>query len=376
MKKIIALLLVFLLVGCAKEKEVKDYYIYVTDSNLSTVYTLLNLVKTDDNKSFIWYTDTDLINTDYLNANKNIKISKNIGKFDKNLIKEINEFIKDNNSNSKFHLMLDEKYYLLEFELNLKDNYDVTIFSNGIDSYNNYYDYEFENGYEIYKKHENEFNGFKDNFDLDNYDHNYLLISAKRDNTRYYLQYPEYITAYEDKVNDEIKKVNFVLDDPKTIYNSLTTDQRASLLKIINVDKKDYDNKYFTSTKPFLVIIGSNTSKYTKDEMKDMIKQVYDTYKDNYTILYNVNDYSLTKVEQEYLDELNIKVLPENIPMEIITFIYSDLKIGGFPNSLLLSTKTEDVIFLFAKNNEELDIPLNKMINEKYKIDYIQPITK
>ena len=36
MKKIIALLLVFLLVGCAKEKEVKDYYIYVTDSNLST----------------------------------------------------------------------------------------------------------------------------------------------------------------------------------------------------------------------------------------------------------------------------------------------------------------------------------------------------
>ena len=67
MKKIIALLLVFLLVGCAKEKEVKDYYIYVTDSNLSTVYTLLNLVKTDDNKSFIWYTDTDLINTDYLN---------------------------------------------------------------------------------------------------------------------------------------------------------------------------------------------------------------------------------------------------------------------------------------------------------------------
>lgn len=110
--------------------------------------------------------------------------------------------------------------------------------------------------------------------------------------------------------------------------------------------------------------------------MKDMIKQVYDTYKDNYTILYNVNNYSLTKVEQEYLDELNIKVLPENIPMEIITFIYSDLKIGGFPNSLLLSTKTEDVIFLFAKNNEELDIPLNKMINEKYKIDYIQPITK
>lgn len=376
MKKIIALLMVFLLVGCAKEKEVKDYYIYVTDSNLSTVYTLLNLVKTDDNKSFIWYTDTDLINTDYLNTNKNIKISKNNGKFDKNLIKEINEFIKDNNSNSKFHLMLDEKYYLLEFELNLKDNYDVTIFSNGIDSYNNYYDYEFENGYEIYKKHENEFNGFKDNFDLDNYDHNYLLISAKRDNTRYYLQYPEYITAYEDKVNDEIKKVNFVLDDPKTIYNSLTTDQRASLLKIINVDKKDYDNKYFTSTKPFLVIIGSNTSKYTKAEMKDMIKQVYDTYKDNYTILYNVNDYSLTKAEQEYLDELNIKVLPENIPMEIITFIYSELKIGGFPNSLLLSTKTEDVIFLFAKNNEELDIPLNKMINEEYKINYIQPITK
>ena len=58
------------------------------------------------------------------------------------------------------------------------------------------------------------------------------------------------------------------------------------------------------------------------------------------------------------------------------TFIYSDLKIIGIPNSLLLNTKTEDVIFLFAKNNEELDIPLNKMINEEYKIDYIQPITK
>ena len=135
MKKIIALLLVFLLVGCAKEKEVKDYYIYVTDSNLSTVYTLLNLVKTDDNKSFIWYTDTDLINTDYLNANKNIKISKNIGKFDKNLIKEINEFINDNNSNSKFHLMLDEKYYLLEFELKRKDSNDIENISKQVGMY-------------------------------------------------------------------------------------------------------------------------------------------------------------------------------------------------------------------------------------------------
>lgn len=377
MKKVLLLIIgLIVLSGCGKNKEVKDYYIYITDSELATVYTLLDLVSNDD-KSYIWYTDTSLINVNYLNTDKNVKLSSYIGNFDKGIVDEINEFIKDNKKNGRFHLVLDEKYYLLEFALDLKDNYDVKILSSGVDSYNNYYDYQFEDGYDIYKKYEEEFNDLKNNFNIDKeYDHNYILISAKRDNVKYYLQYPEYLAAYDDKVKEEYKKINFVTEDPKTIYNKLTMDMQNELLKIIGLDKKDYDNKYFGTNKPKLVIIGGN-GKYKQDGMEDILKQVYDKYKDSYTILYKSHeDYVLKENQIEYLTSLNINILPSEVPMEIISFIYSDLKIGGFPSELLLNTKTEDVLFLFVKDSKDLESPFNKIINETHKIEYITPILK
>jgi len=375
MKKILLFIIgLIILTGCGKNKEVKDYYIYITDSELATVYTLLDLVSNDD-KSYIWYTDTSLINVNYLNTDKNVKISKYIGEFNNAIIDEINEFIDDNKKNGRFHLVLDEKYYLLEFALDLDDNYDVRILSRGVESYNNYYEYEFDDGYDIYKKYEKEFNKLKDNFDINKkYDHNYLLISAKRNNTKYFLQYPEYITVYDKDVKNEIDKVNFDKLDPKTIYNNLSVDSQNKLLNIIGFDKKDYDNKYFTSNKPILVVIGGE-GKYTEPEMEDMFKQIYDKYNEAYTILFKPHeDYDLDDTKLEYLNSLNINVLPSKMPMEIISFIYSNLKIGGFPSSLLLNTKTEDVLFLFAKNNLELDSPFNKIINDTYKIEYITPI--
>ena len=149
MKKVLLFIIgLIILTGCGKNKEVKDYYIYITDSELATVYTLLDLVSNDD-KSYIWYTDTSLINVNYLNTDKNVKISKYIGEFNTAIIDEINEFIDDNKKNGRFHLVLDEKYYLLEFALDLDDNYDVRILSRGVESYNNYYEYEFDDGYDI-----------------------------------------------------------------------------------------------------------------------------------------------------------------------------------------------------------------------------------
>ena len=375
MKKVLLFIIgLIILTGCGKNKEVKDYYIYITDSELATVYTLLDLVSNDD-KSYIWYTDTSLINVNYLNTDKNVKISKYIGEFNTAIIDEINEFIDDNKKNGRFHLVLDEKYYLLEFALDLDDNYDVRILSRGVESYNNYYEYEFDDGYDIYKKYEKEFNKLKYNFDINKkYDHNYLLISAKRNNTKYFLQYPEYITVYDKDVKNEIDKVNFDKLDPKTIYNNLSVDSQNKLLNIIGFDKKDYDNKYFTSNKPILVVIGGE-GKYTEPEMEDMFKQIYDKYNETYTILFKPHeDYDLDDTKLEYLNSLSINVLPSKMPMEIISFIYSNLKIGGFPSSLLLNTKTEDVLFLFAKNNLELDSPFNKIINDTYKIEYITPI--
>jgi len=365
-----------ILCGCGSKKEINDYYIYITDSELPTIYSLLDLVG-NESKSYIWYTDTELIDVNYLNTDKNVKLSSYIGNFDKGIVDEINEFIKDNKKNGRFHLVLDEKYYLLEFALDLKDNYDVKILSSGVDSYNNYYDYQFEDGYDIYKKYEEEFNDLKNNFNIDKeYDHNYILISAKRDNVKYYLQYPEYLAAYDDKVKEEYKKINFVTEDPKTIYNKLTMDMQNELLKIIGLDKKDYDNKYFGTNKPKLVIIGGN-GKYKQDGMEDILKQVYDKYKDSYTILYKSHeDYVLKENQIEYLTSLNINILPSEVPMEIISFIYSDLKIGGFPSELLLNTKTEDVLFLFVKDSKDLESPFNKIINETHKIEYITPILK
>lgn len=378
MKKILLFIIsLMILTGCGdKKEELKDYYIYITDSELATVYTLLDLVS-NDNKSYIWYTDTSLINVNYLNADKNVKISKYIGEFKREIIDEINEFIDDNKKNGKFHLVLDEKYYLLEFALDLDNNYDVSILSRGVESYNNYYEYEFEDGYTIYKDYEKEFNNLKDSFDINKkYDHNYILISAKRENTKYYLQYPEYLNVYEREVKKEIDKVNFETSDPKTLYNNLSIDSQNKLLKIINFDKKDYDNKYFTSNKPILVIIGGN-GKFKEKEMEDMLKQIYDKYKDSYTILFKPHeDYNLNDVQLEYLNSLNINVLPSKMPMEIISFIYSNLKIGGFPSTLLLNTKTEDIVFLFGKNNTELEYPFNNIINDTYKINYITPILK
>ena len=109
----------------------------------------------------------------------------------------------------------------------------------------------------------------------------------------------------------------------------------------------------------------------------DMLNQVKNKYSENYNIVFKShNNRELKEEEIQFLEENNIKILPNNIPLEIITLVYNNIKLGGFEDNIFYTMKSDDIVFIFTKNSSELSLPLNKIAELKFKVEYIQPIRK
>ena len=104
-----------------------------------------------------------------------------------------------------------------------------------------------------------------------------------------------------------------------------------------------------------------------QENFERLIKQVYEIYNEDYIILYKPHPSALPDESQEqFLNGLEIKVLPGTIPMEAISFIYPNLKLGGFDSSLYMSADAGKTEFFFVPNKEELVPPLNQLYDDLF----------
>lgn len=389
---------------CIKNIERKaesEYHMYMTSGTLSTLFANLDMGEKENINGFFWTQRTGMMNlNNFANNLPNLKISENIGETEENeirnkVIPEMSNYVRKvlkNDENAYFHLYIDEYRFYMELELFGKiglsdERYDVTICTDGTLSYVRDYeitnDGEFENFLKQKKEYEElvekmrddtlEYNSVPGTYlkgNKDDYNYNYLLISTLRKNIKYVLQYPEMLVFNDERIAEEMQNANFKKIIAQDEFNKLSEGRKEMFFENINLDKANLDKEYFndadskylviTGTKPYYGII-------TQEKFEDLIKRVYNDYQNEYKILFKPHPTALPNDEQrKFLEDLGIKILPGTIPMEAITFIYPNLKLGGFDSSLYMSVDSGKTEFFFAEDKEQLVEPLNQLYDRLF----------
>ena len=389
-----------------------EYNIFLVKETLPILLSSFNMVKEKNIPSYIYYDRSDTLNTDNIKEMfTDVTISEYIGKpdinntqFSEKIIPEVREFIKDKLSkdeNAYFNIYVTAEYYwmgIIAVEgLGLSDErVNTTMYSCGTNDYVNSYMETGDNVYEEFLKEKDNFNNILDKIKSNLYndeDYTYLstgkgqelrlylaLLNASRDNVVYYLQYPELLPITDTKIKEEINNANIEKIVIREQFNKLAEEQKQDLYKCIGINKQEFDEKYFNSQdKDYLIITGTKPyyGGYSQEEFENIINQIVNKYGQQYKILYKPHPMALPDTNQEkYLNDLNIEVLPGRMPIEAITFMYDNLKLGGFASSLYMNIDKGNTLFFICKSKDILVTPLDILYDDLFAdADFIQPNT-
>lgn len=385
----------------AEKEPAKQFNIYIMEDTLPTLFANMDMVHQKNIPSYVWYQREDTLDNEYLkNMFSNLVLSEYIGdgnaKNFKDTIKpEIQNYVSEalkENSEAHFNIYVTAEYYWMEIlaveELGVpEDQINVTMYSCGTVDYVFNQEITKADMYETFLHEKEEFDSnlekarkgmYRDSKDMPYYDteigkgknSNYILLNALRNNVVYYLQFPELITFEDPQVKEYMDNSNMRKIVVKEKFNSLTDDEKSDFFKCVKLDKQEFDEKYFNSDKgKYLIITGTRPfyGKYKQDEFKNLIEQVYEKYKDEYKILFKPHPKAVpNEAQTEMLAEFNIDILPAQLPMEAITFVYGDIKLGGVASSLYMSVAKGDTLFFFESNKDNLVEPLNVLYDDLF----------
>lgn len=386
-----------------------EYNIFITAETLPTFFASFDMIKQKETPAYVWFQRADTLNTEALQEMfTDVTISQYVGEessqnFLENVRKEIQEYVIQvlkNDENAHFNVYVTAEYYWLEIatleELGLTDErVHTTMYSCGTVDYVVDYSFTEENTYQNFLEEKQNFeealdkarsNLCADDTNLNflkkpgeiRANFNYVLISALRDNVTYCLQFPEMITFKDSQVEEAMKDVHMEKVVARDKFNELTDEQKEQFFKCINLDKEQFDTEYFNSESgKYLIITGTRPyyGNYTQSEFENMIDQVVQKYGEIYTILFKPHPSAIPDGNKvEYLNQKNIKILPGKMPMEAISFIYEDLKLGGFASSLYMSVDEGNTLFFFSDSKDSLVEPLNVLYDDLFtEAEFIQP---
>ena len=375
------------------------------------------MVINNDAPSFVWTARPDTLDFKELSTiNPNVTISKYLDKTSEveilryvipEIVNYINEAI-EKDKNAKFILYVDDFFYWIEFPIFIENNipenlYNIIMYTDGTMTYHTNYEIMQENSYDFFlsekdryfntiKKVRNgeeniinainiRFSYLKPQNSLNTFDLNYIWISTLRNNVEYNLQYPDLLQFQDSNVSSDMKNANIQKLSPIDKFEYLSEEDKEQLYKLLKVDKTNLDNLLISfNDKQTLIITGANPfyGTYSEDEFKNMMNQIYNLYEEDYNIVYKPHPRAVPNDQQEeYLSSYGIKILPASIPLEVIGFIYNDIKLGGFPSSLYMSFERENTLFFFESSRNKLVEPLDIIYNElPLDLKLIQPQDK
>ena len=385
-----------------------EYNIYMTAETLPTLFASFDMIKEKDVPSFVWYQRADTLSVDAIkNTLTNVTVSENIGKgigselFAK-IIPEIKLYISNvmkQDPDAHFNVFVTAEYEWLELmaveAMGLtEERVDVTMYSCGTVDYQIDYGIAAENAYDLLIKEIEDFdiavdkvrsNQCKNDYAL-NFIRNekneiirdYSLINSFRNNVEYYLQFPELIEFKDERVAQKMKEAHMIKIEVNLQFDKLTEEQKEIFFKLTNIDKEKFDKEYFNvENGKYLIITGTNPyyGEYTKEQFENIMNQVVEKYGKDYIIVYKPHPVATPNEEQkQYLNNLNIKVLPAKTPMEAIAFVYKDLKLGGFASSLYLSMDEGSTLFFFADKVENIVLAVSKLYDKLFSnAELMQP---
>jgi hypothetical protein len=365
------------------------YDIYVTLGTLPTLYAGLNTFTTD-NKSYMWYARTGTLDPTYLP--KNVELYYPTFGIDEVIYKFIDKVkeLYESNPNAKFNLYTDDlrvQFMLQMFTANKvpESSYKVHLLSDGTATYVHFR--------ELFKD--------KDTYSLwkqiaENYEDIYNRISAgeenvikmggdyiemyksmyyasQKNNVEYWMQFPELLTSDDPEITNEVLKMNTVKKSPLDIYNSLSAEKKLAFIRAVGVDKALFDSLFNASDKPNLIISGTSLGG-EKNSFETVVKQIVADYGNEFDLFFKphpiwdpiTNDQLKSLHRKEFLEDLGIKILPAQLPMEALMWAYPDVKIGGYSSTLYMSTAKEQSIFFIADSKDSLTAPLPELYDLGY----------
>ena len=186
------------------------------------------------------------------------------------------------------------------------------------------------------------------------------IMAAQRDNVELWCGYPETLVSKDPKVQAEIEKAHMPKKAPEEMYKNLSAEQKATFLKLCGLDKDEFDKTYFNKQGDYLIITGTNPfiGSLTDSEFADVLKNIVADFQ-GYNILFKPHPKALEPTDampktKAVLQENNIMLLPGRLPMEVLTWVYSDVALGGFDSSLFMAVPQGNTKFFIAKDADAL----------------------
>ena len=193
------------------------------------------------------------------------------------------------------------------------------------------------------------------------------LYAASKPNAEFWGAYPEVLVSKDPRVQAEIEKAHLLKRQPPVMYNALTDAQKGKFLESVGFDKKDFDTKFFGKSGDYLIITGSKDvmDTLTTEQSLSVLTKIYEDYA-GCNILFKPHPQYIPN-ESEYpeiynfMKSHNIDILPGTLPIEVITWVYGNARIGGFDGSLFMSVPQGNTVFFIAEGKDALSAVSQKL---------------
>lgn len=383
-----------------RKVEVRNVYnLYWVSATLPVLYCALDMVS-NDYKSILVFTRSDTLNIDELSDER--FLYKANGAWDNEMREawKIVGRISNDDMYSYFRLFIVDVYSPSELFSMVRYNipterYEVKLLSDGSYTYNTAFPYRSDNTFELWQNNKKLYNdafdkalrcdfGEKDQWGLDTikvgdtvvgstftdavFDE-MAIIAAQRPNVELWCAYPETLKSADIKVQAEIDKAHLEKIQPEKIYGTLSDEQREKFLKICNLDKTTFDKEYFSEDGKYLIITGTSpvSGSLGESEFITVLDSIRAQYPD-YNILFKPHPVAVPSETYyadvfDYFKENSIKILPGRLPMEVLSWVYNDVHLGGFDSSLFMSVPQGNVDFFIAESKDKLSA-LSKQMYE------------
>lgn len=186
----------------------------------------------------------------------------------------------------------------------------------------------------------------------------------------YWLQYPELMTSADASVTAEKSSMHLTKKMPSSLWEAIDlVDERSQFLEAVALDKASFDAMFAAADKPNLIVSGTNldgvgtnpTVLTYGDSFKTLMGEVKTQYEGTYDMFFKPHPSRAPAGDDlAYITgTLGFTVLPATLPMEVILWVYPDLKIGGYPSSLYMSSAAgQTIFFVNAADKTALPAPL------------------
>ncbi|WP_251617586.1 immunoglobulin-like domain-containing protein [Pumilibacter muris] len=376
------------------------YNMYCVNATLPVLYCALDMV-TNNYKSILTFTRKDTINMEALDSKRFIYAENGAEDINLSFAKGMAVGIAKEDEHSYFRLFLNDAFNQIEIFTFIQHNipqerYEVKLVSDGSWTYNTAFPYREENAYNVWEANSRIYNGvmekakagefnredngrFNINFEGTVVGSHYYsdaqlsqmaIMAAQRPNTELWCAYPETLDSADSRVQAEIDKAHMPKMEPDVMYEALSNEQKNEFLKIVNFDKDEFDKNYFDKDGDYLIVTGTNpfSGSFTDEEFADILNRIGNEYSD-YNILYKPHPSAVTPPSDfvkvnEWLTENNVKILPGRLPMEVISWVYSDVAMGGFDSSLFMSVPQGNTKFFIAESADSLSVLTKQLYND------------